>query len=363
MDKCVSVLMCVYNTPLEYLKEAVDSILSQTYKNFEFIIVDDCSDDEKVIQYLSGIAKENESIAVLRNSQNIGLTKSLNVGLDSCCGDYIARMDSDDISLPERLSRQVEYLDSNMNVALVGSDIICFGKEMSELDTSHINNPCDDYETYQVRSLIQHSGPPHPTFMFRRNFLMENNIRYREDILKAQDYGIMTDIMKCGGVIKKLHFPLLKYRIHSGQISANAEIEQKLYQLRVSFDYVKAIFSELTNEECLSIALLGCEYGVSTIKQCIESNDSLRRVFSDIEEVFDLLHKPNIYINAQKKIFSLNEGKKFFDDKKLKYELSYKWWKRALHSYKEYGAEWLINMYTILSYRYVIIRIIRKRKG
>ena len=84
--------------------------------------------------------------------------------------------------------------------------------------------------------------------------------------------------------------------------------------------------------------------------------------FSDIEKLLNLLDKPSIFIDAQKKAFAINKEKRYFNEKKLKYELRYEWWKRALHSYKENGIGWITNLYTILSYRYVIIKKFWKRK-
>ena len=112
----VSVLMSVYNGE-KYLKEAIKSILGQSFKDFEFIIINDGSIDktEKIIKVF------NDKRIVLINQENIGLTKSLNNGLKLAQGDYIARMDADDVALSYRLEKQVKFLDSNPHIFLVGS--------------------------------------------------------------------------------------------------------------------------------------------------------------------------------------------------------------------------------------------------
>ncbi|MCB0255200.1 MAG: glycosyltransferase [Anaerolineae bacterium] len=113
----ISVLMSVYNGA-RYLREAVDSILSQTLGDFEFIIVDDGSTDET-----QGILDSytDPRVVRLRNETNIGLTRSLNKGLAVACGEYVARQDADDISLPVRLEKQVAFLDAKPNIGLVGT--------------------------------------------------------------------------------------------------------------------------------------------------------------------------------------------------------------------------------------------------
>ncbi len=352
MGDLVSVLMCVYNTPVDYLKEAIDSILNQSYQNFEFIIVDDCSTDSEVISCLEFYKNADDRVIIINNKTNTGLTKALNIGIFYCKGTYIARMDSDDISLGNRLQSQVDYLKSHGDVALVGSNIICFGNGVEEIDTSKLESSSDDYDMYLIHSLIQHSGPPHPTFMFRADFLRQNSIKYREDILKAQDYGIMADILKAGGVIKKIHEPLLRYRVHDKQITSTSEIEQKIYQLRVSFDLLRVVFPALSDAECLAISLLGCPNSPEEISEVMYKNRSIAQVMQVYSENQRALNEPGTYITALKKTFKHNAQGKTYNPAKLEAELRYRWWKYALHRTKVLRRLWGMRAYTILSYRY-----------
>ena len=114
----ISVIMSIYNTRREYIIRAVDSILKQTFDDFEFIIVNDGSEDfvRETIQTFS-----DKRIKYLENGKNIGLVRSLNRALELSSGEYIARMDSDDISLPQRFERQVEYMDKNPHVGVLGT--------------------------------------------------------------------------------------------------------------------------------------------------------------------------------------------------------------------------------------------------
>lgn len=354
MGDLVSVLMCVYNTPVVYLREAIDSILNQSYENFEFIIVNDCSTDSEVISCLQFYKNADERVKIINNETNTGLTKALNIGLLYCNGTYIARMDSDDISLSNRLQSQADYLKRHEDVALVGSNIICFGSDVEEVDTSTNDDLGDDYDLYLIHSLIQHSGPPHPTFMFRTDFLKLNSIKYREDILKAQDYGIMADILKSGGIIKKMHEPLLRYRVHDKQITTTSETEQKIYQLRISFDFIRDVFPELSDVECMSIALLGCPNSLEEISDALNKNSRLAcemKVYNDNQKA---LYEPGTYITALKKMIKLNNQRNAYNPAKLEAEFRYRWWKFALHRTKALKHLWGMWAYTVFSYRYCL---------
>ena len=134
----VSVIMSVYNTEEHFLRGAIESILVQTYKNFEFIIVDDASE----IRYKDILhSYQDKRIQILQNGRNKGLTESLNRALDVCKGDYIARMDSDDINLPERIERQVKYLEEHRDIDVLacvtcvydGTDNLRFALETSRI--------------------------------------------------------------------------------------------------------------------------------------------------------------------------------------------------------------------------------------
>lgn len=347
MSGLVSVLMCVYNTPLNYLNEAVRSILDQTYNNFEFIIVDDASDDEDVLHYLRKIENEIDSIKVIHNANNKGLTKSLNIGLKECIGEYIARMDSDDISLPDRFFKQIEFMKNNPEVALAGSTITCFNDNADECKSVVTYNDLFDWKKYKVRSLIQHSGPPHPTFMFRATFLRDNNIWYPEKILKAQDYGIMAEILKAGGKIYIIPETLLKYRIHAGQITTRHESEQKIYQLKVSYDYVRALFPDLSNCESLAISALGCPIEVEDILEELKRNEKLSNNCEFNLNDIKSLNDPKNYISGQKKVFKYNKSKKYFDQHILKYELGFRWWAMSIRKGLKKPEHWGLSIYTL----------------
>lgn len=116
-EPLVTVLMSVFNGE-KYLREAIDSILTQTFSDFEFLIINDASTDrsrEIILSYL------DPRIRLIDNEENIGLTRSLNKGIDLAKGKYIARMDADDVSMPERLEKQVRFMEENPDIAVLGS--------------------------------------------------------------------------------------------------------------------------------------------------------------------------------------------------------------------------------------------------
>lgn len=129
----VSVVMSVYNGE-KYLPETIDSILNQTFKDFEFIIINDGSTD-KTAKILTSY--DDPRIRIF-NQENMGLTKSLNRAISLAKGEYIARMDADDISYPERLKKQVDYLNKNPDIGLVGSKYIRIDKRGRKIDEINV---------------------------------------------------------------------------------------------------------------------------------------------------------------------------------------------------------------------------------
>ena len=156
----ISVVMPVYNTPVDILREAVDSILCQTFRDFEFIIIDDGSEDATRL-YLQNL--KDDRIRLIRNHQNLGITRSLNTGLREAKGKYIARMDGDDIALPERLEKQYRFMETHPKVFMCGTNVEFFGA-YSRVTKSRIK----DMDHYRISALFTYPGPAHPTAFFNR---------------------------------------------------------------------------------------------------------------------------------------------------------------------------------------------------
>ena len=212
----VSIAMAVYNGG-RFLREAVGSVLAQTYRDFEFIIVDDGSTDSTP-EILASYA--DSRMVVIRNRENIGLTRSLNVCLARATGEYVARMDADDICHPHRLERQVSYLTRHMQVGLVGSWVERIDDQgrsggVRRLPTGATN----------LRWRLLFGNPvAHPAVMFRRRLVGELG-GYNEELRYAQDHEMWVrfSFMALPANIPR---PLLKLRRHSASISASHKEQQ-----------------------------------------------------------------------------------------------------------------------------------------
>lgn len=213
----VSVIMPVYNGEA-YLKVAVDSILSQSMTDFELIIIDDCSTDltASIINSYT-----DERIIYKRNEHNMGVAKSLNKGLLLAKGEYIARMDADDISLPNRFQVQVDFMDNNQDVGVCGTDIMIFGDGVQN-EVHHFSTHHDDL----CIDLIFNTALAHPTIMIRKSILIDNEISYDPSYETAEDYKLYIDLSKVSK-ISCLPQILLRYRVHKSQVTKLFSCKQK----------------------------------------------------------------------------------------------------------------------------------------
>ncbi len=196
----VTVLMPVYNGE-KYLAEAIESILTQTYTDFELLIINDGSRDRSVEIIQS---YDDRRIRLVNNEHNLGLVKTLNKGLDQALGKYIARMDQDDVSLPERLAEQVSYLDHHPKIGLCGTWIEVFGLG------SYIEKYPTDHDTIKA-SLLFYNALAHPTVVMRKQMFEQYDLRYSIEYLHAEDYELWLRCSNCFE-IANLGQVLLKYR-------------------------------------------------------------------------------------------------------------------------------------------------------
>ncbi|MBU1085238.1 glycosyltransferase, partial [Patescibacteria group bacterium] len=163
----LAVLMAVFNNA-ETLEEAINSILNQTYKDFQFVIVNDASTDQSN-QIIAKFVKQDSRVILIENKHQLGLTKSLNKGLKVIKTKYIARMDADDISLPNRFEKQLKFLEDHPEIALLGTAAFLINKEGKKLKLK--TNPIDNQH---LKKVILHYCPfIHPTWMIRRSALIE----------------------------------------------------------------------------------------------------------------------------------------------------------------------------------------------
>lgn len=207
----VSVVMPAYNAA-KYLREAIDSILSQTFTDFEFIIINDGSSDlsKQIIQSYT-----DSRIVYIENEQNSGICVTLNKGLDAARGRYIVRMDSDDIALPHRLAIQVDYMDKNPNVGVAG----CMVERFYDDDILKHDFPPSETDFYQCKAdLLLSTCVAHPATIIRKSILDKHNLRYDDFFRGMEDYHLWWRMAR-HTFITNIPRVLLKYRIHKEQVT------------------------------------------------------------------------------------------------------------------------------------------------
>lgn len=221
----VSVVMSVYKEPLDWLVLSIDSILNQTYKNFEFIIVSDNPQYKEGIHLLQDYQKKDDRVKLIFNEENIGLTKSLNKGIAIAQGEFIARMDADDISLNNRFEVEIDYMKKHPDVDVLGSNKKAFGnvsfltkKTLHDIPLSNDDiNVCMFFVCPMV----------HPSVMMKRVICGEE-VKYDEHNRVAQDYRLWHDLQKRGAVINNIDEVLVNYRASNTQISSKNTLQKEV---------------------------------------------------------------------------------------------------------------------------------------
>lgn len=234
----ITVLMPVYNGG-KYLDLAIQSILGQTYEDFEFLIIDDGSTDNS----LEIIRKYNDPrIKLVQNEKNLGLPTTLNIGIDIAMGEYIARMDQDDISHPRRFEKQVGFMDKNPNISICGTWMKTIGDKSGIL----IEAPKTNEEI--KCSLLFCSGLAHPTVFMRKKDFDKYGLRYSADYLDCEDAELWIRALKylqMESFQKILYF----YRIHPAQTCRTDNQRQKESIWRIIKEQLSYLLISPTEEE------------------------------------------------------------------------------------------------------------------
>lgn len=219
----VTVFIPVYNCE-DYIAESLESILSQTYQNLEVLLVDDGSTDRSV----NIINTYNDSrIRLVQNPENMGIPYTRNVGLKEAKGEYMAIMDSDDISDPERIEKQINYLEKNKDVDAVGSFYLKFGhKSIKKVTTKYITPEA-------VKIMLLFFDPiANPSATVRLKTIKDKNIQYNPKFFVAQDYELWVQLSKFGkiGIIPEF---LLNYRSGHENITKKSVRDKKKKRLQL----------------------------------------------------------------------------------------------------------------------------------
>jgi glycosyltransferase involved in cell wall biosynthesis len=231
----ISVIMPVFNGE-KFLKEAITSILNQTYLNFEFIIINDGSTDqsEEII-----ISYKDSRIVYKKNPENFGLIKTLNLAFSMAKGKYIARMDADDVSHPDRLLKQVDFLEHNQDYGLVGTGVNLLNSEKLQL-LYHTNHDSIKFALAFYCPFI------HPSVMIRRAVIEGMDVVFDNQYLHAEDYELWTRLVF---KTKMANIPeyLLDYRMHDAQISSQHSDFQTDLATKIRRKYLSEFFGDVLN--------------------------------------------------------------------------------------------------------------------
>ncbi|HET9747044.1 MAG TPA: glycosyltransferase [Chitinophagaceae bacterium] len=262
----VSVILPAFNCG-KYIGRAIESVLRQTFPDFELIIVNDGSTDntEQVIQSYS-----DQRVIYVKNPRNQGLIHSLNRAIELSHSKYIARMDGDDICLPARLAKQKLFLDQNQDIAVVASRIEFINELEEKTGDWKLDKQTITPEQIK-RTILKENCIAHPTVMMRAEIIKE--LKYKPYQKNIEDYDLWLRILSRGHKIAKIDEPLLLYRVHKNSITGrhlkNANPYFKHLQMKLKF------LSKFGYAGFFSVAVLGSAM-----------IDLARGIFKSIKESF-----------------------------------------------------------------------------
>lgn len=256
----LTVLMPLYNPEESHLREAIQSILNQTFKDFEFLILNDGSTnnaEEVVLSY------DDKRIRYIKQD-NMGLAGTLNKGIDITSADIIARMDQDDIAHPDRFEKQLKFLEENPNISIVGSWIKHFPKPKI------VKVPAFPDLTDFLNSCVMN----HPTVMFRKSDFLKYDLRYNPELKTSEDYDLWTRAIRVLN-FANLQEVLLDYRIHGG----NMTVTRINLQHKIECEIKKSLLNYITKNEGMQ----------KDIIKALNKNYIIEKTFS--EKIFSIKNK------------------------------------------------------------------------
>ncbi len=290
----ISAVMPLYNTPFEYLNATVESILNQTFTDFELIVIDDAS----TVEYKDFFENLNDSrIKYFKLEKNNGAGHARNEGNKKAQGEYIAVIDSDDVSLPERFKLQAQFLDKNPEISILGTGFR-FSNRKNPAQTICDNNEIKNF-------LLFNSPLCNPTVMFRKKDLISRNLLFNETANFAEDYSLWIDAAFAGLKFANLKEMLLIYTRRPGQLSK----EKEEIQVAILKDLYKCIFVKLgfeaTDEELtLHHNIYSENFAQTTPEQIADWFDKII-ANNQVSQIFDeeqLIEKKNEVIQNYNKI-------------------------------------------------------------
>lgn len=285
----VSVVLPVYNGE-PYLPEAIESILNQTFNDFEFIIIDDGSQD-KTWQIANTYAEKDRRLVLYRNPSNLGLIKSLNKGLELARGKYVARQDADDISLPDRLAKQVEYFEQHPEIGLLGTAYYRLNGQGERILR------CPPATDTDIRwKLLFDNVWCHASMMFRRALIKVGEPFYR-DFLHAEDYELWTRLLKKTRA-STLSIPLVIYREHENSICSKNWNDQVSMVAKISAQEINTFFQQRLKSFEIDVLQRLYQRQFVTKKDMVVGGTLLVELFEQFKKQNQV--EPRIFKNIQK---------------------------------------------------------------
>ena len=210
----ISVLMPVYATPVEWLKESVDSIICQDHPDFNFIIVDDNNPKGPITEYLYNLVERDCCINIVRKDSNEGIAAALNFGLQYCTGDLVVRMDGDDIAHPLLLKSHNKYFETNLNHSICGVQIHLFNNEREwwSCHPSMVNRKL-------ASQMPGHWFVNHPGIAYTKKAIDEVGRYDATPSTLAEDYALWVKFLLAGYTIYNSDLCLIHYRVHPKSFS------------------------------------------------------------------------------------------------------------------------------------------------
>ncbi len=227
----VAVIMSTYREAPKYVEIAIESILNQTYRDFEFFIVIDDPENIEILNLVYQYQKRDRRIRVVENERNMGLPASLNKALKGSESKYVARMDADDYSYPNRFEEQIRYLEEN-ELDIVG----CLANKMDLSNCRITGGYTKHYTPKQIRRRLMYgSCMPHSSWLMKRE--VYSAVKYYREIPRCEDYDFLLRARKCGFRIGQCNSFLLDYRENPSGISMSGLLEQYLADRYLAFNY------------------------------------------------------------------------------------------------------------------------------
>ena len=307
--------MPVYNGE-RYLREAMDSILSQTFRDFEFLIIDDASTDGSVEIIKS---YTDPRICLVHNEINLGRCATPNKGLDLAKGEYLARMDCDDISLPTRLEKQVIFLNTHPDVGVCGTWVKLF------MGADYVIKYPITHEEIKCQLLLG-CQLAHSSVMLRKKVLLDHHLYYDVNCKLAEDYELWT---RCSYVTKLANIPevLVKYRWHAEQISQIDAGALDIYSSDIRIKHLSTLFKFTPESEAFISELIFLKQYVPSIDKLIKGNELLCYLHTEIT-------KKQVFSES---IFNAFLAERWFELCNASCSLGYSVWNQYLKSELRHG--------------------------